>query len=128
LIDVVNLQAINLNGCRLLVHDARSFDRRKSTFREGFGFEAVVDTCKTLFAGDKTSAAWLVRINGDHLEVGNTVSHGVLRWPRGDDSDEQQWLLRMSFDTENAEPWKFDIHVTWFQKTNALSAVVLRSN
>jgi hypothetical protein len=70
-----------------------------------------------------TDQAWLVRIAGDHLEVGNNEGAGILRWPKGDTSDTQIWALKMSMESENTEPWNFEVGLRWRRKSNTLEAV-----
>jgi serine/threonine protein kinase len=90
--NIINDRVTNLKACRILARDARSYDTRKSSFREGYGFTTVnLGTYNEVLAGDAMKSKWLLRICDGHLEVGNTVNEGVLCWPAGDSSDLQSW-------------------------------------
>jgi hypothetical protein len=103
LISIVNRRITNLNGFRVFVREARSFDSKHSRFREGYGFKPVsLLSTAALLAGDKTKRTWCVRVNGDHLEVGSDVNSGVLKWPQGDDSEQQTWLLTLSVQADGS--------------------------
>jgi hypothetical protein len=124
---IINHRTSNLQEFRLFVNEARSFDRRKSALREPFGLgRARLKVQKTLCAGDKTDAAWLVRICGDHLEVGDTNGQGVLIWPRGDVTDQQIWYLNMSVEgTGLVVPWTFDVRIDWWRQSGHVEGRVV---
>jgi serine/threonine protein kinase len=120
---VVNDRPKNLKNCRVVAVDARSFDAKRSTFRDGFGFKApMLGGYTEVLAGDSTKNEWLIRIHDGHLEVGNTTSEGVLRWPAGDRSDTEIWLLTFAIRADSLEPWEFQMRVEWSRRSNALRA------
>lgn len=114
LISIGNRRIMNLNNFRVFVREARSFDSKHSRFREGYGFKPVpLLSAATLLAGDNTKRAWCVRVNDHHLEVGSDINSGILRWPQGDKSQQEIWLLTLSIEADGYQPWTFDMSVSW---------------
>ncbi len=89
---VTNDGRANLTEYRAFITDARTLDR-KGVPRDPFGFMPTqIEAADLLLAGHKSKGAWLVRIIGNHLEVGNQVDTR-LPWPTGDNRDREAWLL-----------------------------------
>ena len=121
LVAVINHRATNLKNFRLQIRDIRSFDRRTSQFREGFGFKThSVRAENVLLAGDRSTPAFLVRVFQEHLELGDSVGREELRWPSGDSSDEQRWRLDMVVESDGIKLWAFAVFVDWAPNLNAL--------
>jgi serine/threonine protein kinase len=120
-VSVVNDRSTDLKSCRVKVSAARTFDRRKSTFRVGSRLKPiVVAEYQGLLAGDAGKNEWLLRIGEESLEVGSTHREGILQWPSGDASGLQIWLLDMCVEAEDLEPWNFEICVEWTQHSNTI--------
>jgi hypothetical protein len=114
LISIVNRRITNLTNFRVFVREARSFDSKHSRYREGYGFKPVsLLSAAALLAGDKTKRAWCVRVNDDHLEVGSDINSGILRWPQGDKSQQEMWLLTLSIEADGFNRWTFEMSVSW---------------
>jgi hypothetical protein len=120
LVNVINDRPNNLRSCRIIVRDARSFDARRSIFREGFGLKPVrVAACPEIFAGDEARLEWFLRIVDGNLELGNGGG-SVLRWPTADPSEVQTWLLAVTLEADNLTPWSFEVRMEWTRQSNAL--------
>jgi hypothetical protein len=103
----------------ITVIDASSFNSRTSRFRTTENYVAVPigsylktpagDTAKQL--PDRESA-WLIRIAGDHLELSGNVGQ-VLKWPAGDPSTREIWMLTLSVQTKAHPAWNPKLRVEW---------------
>ena len=119
--DFINDRTENLRNCRIVVRDARSFEGRKQTYREGFGLRPVlVANHPSVLAGDQSTDTWLVRIAGDHLEVGSGTGDGILLWPKGDPVEAETWLLSLTITADNLDPWRVDLRLAWARQADLL--------
>jgi hypothetical protein len=120
----------NINKCSIRVLEAISFDARqgrKLVARDSFGFgKATIAIYQPIMGGSvaKTiqghESAWFIRINQGHLEVGNTVNDGILKWGSADTSPEQIWALDVSVSGEGLKPWNFKVWLMWSSKSGVL--------
>ena len=108
-----NRKITNLSNCRVLVRDVRSFDRGRGLLRESSGFKAVRILGENCPAGFESRNAWLMRIEADHLEAGDTVGGGVMQWPTGDKTETQKWRLFLSVSAEGLEEWMPEVDFDW---------------
>jgi hypothetical protein len=113
LLRVHNQRITNIANCNVVVHDVRSYDLAKGAFRESSGFKPVRILRENCAAGFETRNAWLVRIEGDHLEVGDTIASGILQWPSGDRSAMHKWRLRLSVAIEGSPEWTHEVDAEW---------------
>jgi hypothetical protein len=125
---LTNHNTANICRCRLWVREARSFDARKGgkpELRDDFGFQPNrIAAYQPILAGTVAKqvatgheSAWLIRVNGPRLEVGNTTNQGILQWPSTDSSPEQLWRLDVSFEVEGLDPWAFRIRVAYIAES-----------
>jgi serine/threonine protein kinase len=119
--DLMNRRTNNVKDCVVYVIDARSFDISAAAYRENFGLKKRrLSLHKEVLAGDVTKSSWLLRIKDGHLEMGNSVGDGVLKWPAGDNGGSQIWLLTLLIEAVDIEPWTVGLKVTWQQETDSL--------
>lgn len=120
LVGLHNRGTRNLSSCTIVVRDARSFDANKGSFRESPGFNAVRVLKENCMAGFESHKPWLLRIETDRLEVGDTVEQGVMHWPTGDKNDTQKWRLFFSVTAEGLEEWRPEIDLEWVRRSNTI--------
>ena len=116
-----NRRITNLANCTLIVRDVRSFDAAKGVFRESWGFKPVRIAKLDCRAGFENELGWLLRIQGDRLEVGDMVNQGVMQWPTGDKSSKQRWRLLFSVVVDGLEEWTPEVELEWVRKTAVLT-------
>ncbi len=87
-----SLQAIKQPGLEIV--STQSFDAKKLAFREPIA-SGVAWVSRRLPAGEVTKSTILVRIEGDHLELGDTIGMHELSWPSGDAAIDRRWALTM---------------------------------
>jgi hypothetical protein len=73
-----------------------------------------------VLAGDQSTDTWLVRIAGDHLEVGSGTGDGILLWPKGDPVEAETWLLSLTITADNLDPWRVDLRLAWARQADLL--------
>jgi serine/threonine protein kinase len=120
---IVNRRSKNLKGCRVRIIDAQSFDSRLSEYREGFGLGVkALSVHNQISAGDESGASWLLSVRNGHLEVGDTVGDGVLRWPAADTSEIQVWRLSLVVEAQDVDTWPIRVTIEWNRSSDVLSA------
>jgi hypothetical protein len=122
---ILNRRAANLFTCEIMVRDARSFDGEKGVLRESENFRPVRITREDCAAGFEGKGHWLIRTQGDHLEIGDTTNQGVLPWPTGDKSNKQRWRLFFSVKAKELEQWTPEVDLEWVSQSDAIGIRVV---
>ena len=61
-----------------------------------------------------------MRIETDHLEVGDTINEGIMYWPTGDKNDKQRWRLFFSVTASDVEEWTPEVDLEWVGRSDTV--------
>ena len=121
-----NRRHTNVSNASVIVRDVRSFDAAKSLFREKSGFKSVRILKQSCAAGFEGKNVCFLRIEADHLEVGESVNDGVMSWPTGDKSNKQMWRLSLSVTAEGHEEWMPELDIEWVLRSETVRVQVVQ--
>lgn len=109
-----------IDHLRFEIVGARSFDAKKRAFRQPIALR-VQWNIKDIPAGQLTpeKAIILVRIEGDHLGLGNINGMHQLSWPTGDPTEVERWLLEMRI-VRSSREWPIEVDLRWTVGTKRL--------
>ena len=111
-----SLQAIKQPGLEIV--STQSFDAKKVAFREPIA-SGVAWVSRRLPAGEVSKSTILVRIEGDHLELGDTVGMHQLLWPSGDPAINRRWVLTIKV-LGISQEWPIELDLRWTHGTKTL--------
>lgn len=114
-----NRRTDNLDNCSVMVQDARSIDE-ENRVRQSSDFNPVRLLAEKCAAGFETRNGWFMRVEIDHLEIGDTVNQGVMKWPTGDKSRLERWTLNLSLTATGLAEWKPSIEVEWQRGSDSI--------
>jgi hypothetical protein len=120
-----NRRVAGLSSCSVIVTDARSFDATRQSFRESAGFNRIEVLKEDCGAGFESRNAWLLRIEGNHIEVGAYVNQCIMLWPTGDKSDRERWRLYLKMTSKGLDEWTQEVECEWVRGSKAIRIVPL---
>jgi hypothetical protein len=110
-------------GVSVLVRDVRSLNKSTGAYRNSSGSpnlaRSVIAKGK-IKSGSPSDNQWLVRIAGDHLEVGNTTGSGRLDWPPLDKRTTQRWKVCLEVKTDGSPDWSKEFDVEWQERSDTI--------
>lgn len=116
-----------VDGLKVAIENAVSFDARRSRFRTNDSYQRIqIGGYTKTPAGDiakqgfNQTTAWLVRIVSSHLEAGASVAKNSLQWPGGDPSTKEIWLVTLSVEAQGLPTWKPKIRMEWERESNTI--------
>jgi hypothetical protein len=118
-----NRELKEIGPCKLAIRDAQSFDTDLGKLREPCGFKSVLGADTRIPAGGLGQQHYFARLEGEHLEIGDTRLTR-LPWPEGDSSESQQWLLELALSgawgSKVGVNWNINLSIRWNVKEKTL--------